>query len=76
MMGAVRAIFQHPGRALMIGLLLLFAATQLNAQQNPAQSEGRALRSKIRAAGYRVIIGMRPDAQSRRNDRSGPLGGQ
>ena len=42
MMGAVRAIFQHPGRALMIGLLLLFAATQLNAQQNPAQSEGRA----------------------------------
>ena len=66
MMGAVRAIFQHPGRALMIGLLLLFAATQLNAQQNPAQSEGRAaIRAKIRAASYRVIIGMRPDAQSR-----------
>ena len=63
---AVRALFQHPGRALMIGLLLLFAATQLRAQQKPAQIEGRiALKERVRAAGYRVIIGMRPNALSR-----------
>lgn len=62
---ALRALFRHPGRALMIGLLLLFAATQLNAQQKPAQIEGRAaLKAKLRAAGYRVIIGLRPNAQS------------
>ena len=66
MMRAVRALFRHPGRALMLGLLLLFAATQLNGQQTPAGSEGRAaLRLRVRAAGYRVIIGLRPDARSR-----------
>ncbi len=52
MLCVVRALFQHPGRALMIGLLLLLAATRFDAQQNPAQIEGRvALNAKVRATG-------------------------
>lgn len=66
MLIALRAIFRHPGRALMLGLVLLFIATQLNAQQSPAQIESRAgIKARVRAAGYRVIIGLRPNAQSR-----------
>jgi subtilisin len=65
-LNALRALFRHPGRALMLGLLLIFLATQLNAQQGPAQVEGRAaLKARVREAGYRVIVGLRPDARSR-----------
>src|SRR5262245_46161872 len=57
---AVKKPFEHPGRALVIALLLLLAATQLNAQVG-AQGD---LKARIRAAGFRVIIGMRADARS------------
>lgn len=60
MLRTLRALFQHPGRVLMIGLLLLLMATQLNAQtQNRA-----ALKERIRQAGNRVIIGMRPNVST------------
>ena len=66
MLRVIRALFRHPGRALVLGLLLLLAATQLRAQQNPATLAPRAvLKATIRSAGYRVIIGLRPNAQSR-----------
>ena len=61
MLRTLRALFQHPGRALMIGLLLLFFATRLNAQTPTTRA---ALKEQIRQAGNRVIIGMRPNPQT------------
>ncbi|HEX7023714.1 MAG TPA: S8 family serine peptidase, partial [Gemmatimonadales bacterium] len=62
---AIRALFRHPGRTLFMGLILLLLATQLSAQQAGAGQGRGALRQQIRAAGYRVIIGLRPDSLSR-----------
>ena len=65
-LNAIRWLFRHPGQVLMLGLLLIFLATRLSAQQTPANSAGRAaLKAQVRAAGFRVIIGLRPDPQSR-----------
>jgi subtilisin family serine protease len=60
---AVRPLFRHPGRVLLLGLALLMLATQLSAQSSRAQ-ERAALKARLRAAGFRVLIGMRPDSLS------------
>jgi subtilisin len=61
---AVRPLFRHPGRLLLIGLSLLVLATELSAQASSQGEERAALKAKLRAAGFRVLIGLRPDSLS------------
>ena len=60
----VRPLFRHPGRTLLLGLAFLVLATRLSAQAAGQAQSRAALKASIRAAGFRVLIGMRPDSLS------------
>jgi subtilisin len=61
---ALRPRFRKLGRVSLSGLTVLALATGLSAQ-TPSPAESRAaLKARIEAAGFRVLIGMRPDSLS------------